>query len=68
MKTIEDYRTHADECRLLARRARTPEERELILTMAAAWENLAETRLKMLAGQLRMRADEDVRLRLATAV
>ena len=48
MKTIEDYRQHADECRQLASRARTPEERDMILNMAATWEVLAKSREKML--------------------
>jgi hypothetical protein len=44
MKTIADYRRHADECRELARRARSPEEREMILNMAATRDDLAKTR------------------------
>ena len=47
MKTIEDYRQHANECRQLASRARTPEERDMILNMAATWEELARSREKM---------------------
>ena len=50
MKTIEDYRQHADECRQLASRARTPKERDMILNMAATWEVLAKSREKMLKG------------------
>ena len=43
MKTAEDYRQHAEECRQLASRARTPEERDMILSMAATWEELARS-------------------------
>jgi hypothetical protein len=48
MKTVQDYLDHAEECRALAARARTPEEREMILKMAKTWEELARARKKML--------------------
>jgi hypothetical protein len=48
MKNVEDYRRHAEECRQLAARARSPEEREMILNMAITWEELAEGRRKLL--------------------
>ena len=48
MKSIEEYLRHANECRALASRARTPEERETILKMAATWEDLARWREKTL--------------------
>ena len=48
MKTAEDYRQHAEECRQLASRARTPEERDMILSMAATWEELARSRERTL--------------------
>ena len=48
MKTVEDYRQHAEECRQLASQARTPEERDLILNMAATWEKLARSRERTL--------------------
>ena len=48
MNTVEDYRAHAKECRLLATRARTPEERDMILKMAATWDELADSREKLL--------------------
>jgi hypothetical protein len=44
METVAAYRKHADECLALARRARSPEEREAILKMATAWDELANTR------------------------
>jgi len=48
MKTVEDYRQHAIECKALARRARTAEDREMILKMAETWEELATAREKLL--------------------
>jgi hypothetical protein len=47
MKTIEHYLQHAAECRQLAARARTPEDREMILKMVETWEELAAAREKM---------------------
>jgi hypothetical protein len=40
MKKFEDYRAHADECRSLANRAPTPENKDLLMNMAATWESL----------------------------
>jgi hypothetical protein len=51
MRTVERYRQHAAECRQLAARARTPEEREMILKMVETWEELAVAREKMLKGE-----------------
>jgi hypothetical protein len=48
MKIVEDYRQQAEECRQLASRARTPEERDMILHMAATWEELARSRERTL--------------------
>jgi hypothetical protein len=41
MKKVEDYRAHADECRSLANRANSPEDKALLMNMAATWESLA---------------------------
>jgi hypothetical protein len=41
VKRAEEYRRHADECRMLARGAATAEDREQILAMAETWEKLA---------------------------
>jgi hypothetical protein len=40
MKTVEEYLRHADQCRVLASHARSPDERTMILNMAATWEEL----------------------------
>ena len=53
MKTIEHYLQHAAECRQLAARARTPEDREMILKMVETWEELAAAREKMLKSRKR---------------
>jgi hypothetical protein len=44
MKTAQDYRRYADECRELARRAKSGEERDAILAIADSWERLAGER------------------------
>jgi hypothetical protein len=41
MKKVEDYRAHADECRLMANRARSPEDKAMLMNMAATWASLA---------------------------
>jgi hypothetical protein len=48
LQAIESYRQHAQECRVLAKRARTAEEREMILKMAETWDELARSRERML--------------------
>jgi hypothetical protein len=44
MKKIEDYRRHAEECRLMANRARLPVEKAMLLNMANTWDSLAVDR------------------------
>jgi hypothetical protein len=44
MKTVREYRQQAEECRELAKRARSADEREAILAIAVSWENLAAAR------------------------
>jgi hypothetical protein len=46
MKKLEDYRAHADECRAMANRARSPEDKAMLMNMAASWESLAADRQK----------------------
>ena len=58
MRTAKGYRHHAEECRVLAARARTPEDREMILKMVETWEELAEAREKMLKSRARAQATE----------
>jgi hypothetical protein len=55
MQKVEDYRRHAEECRDLADRSRSPEEREMLLNMAHTWENLATNRLSQFAQQRRVK-------------
>lgn len=45
MKKVEDYRAHADECRIMANRARSPEDKAMLMNMAATWASLAVDRL-----------------------
>ena len=44
MKTAEEYRQHAQECRTLAKQMPAGEQREQLLEMARNWDSLAETR------------------------
>ena len=46
MKTAQEYRQQAEECRELAKRARSVDERDAILTIAASWERLAAARMR----------------------
>ena len=44
MKTVQDYQRHAAECDDLAKKAVTPEHRDMISQMAETWRMLAEQR------------------------
>ena len=44
MKDASDYHRHAQECRALAARMKTGEQRQQLLRIAATWERLAEDR------------------------
>ena len=48
MKTVEEFLRHAEECWVLASHARSPDERTMILNMAATWEELARSREAMI--------------------
>jgi hypothetical protein len=50
MSKIPEYRQHAKECRSLAERSRSPKYREMLLNIAAAWESLANDRIKTAEG------------------
>jgi len=54
MKKIEDYYAHADECRSMASRARTPGDKAKLTNMATTWESLAVDRLEHLDRQVRI--------------
>jgi hypothetical protein len=56
MQKIEDYRSHAEECRVMARRARLQGEREMLLNMAHTWDTLATNRAAQIARQKRIAA------------
>jgi hypothetical protein len=49
MQTIEQYRQHGEECRAMARRSRSPEERAMLLNMAKTWDDLAAYRAAQIA-------------------
>jgi hypothetical protein len=54
MKKIEDYHAHAAECRSMADRARSPEDKAMLMNMAATWESLAVDRHRNIARQVRI--------------
>ena len=45
MEKVEQYRRHAEECRMLAERSLWPKERDILLNMAQSWETLATARV-----------------------
>jgi hypothetical protein len=49
MKKVSEYKKHADECRMLAKRTTDEEHRQMLLNMAATWQMLAEDRARALA-------------------
>ena len=54
MERIEAYRRHAAECRQLAERPRSGEDRTVLLSMAQSWDMLAgELELAKQVDQLR---------------
>jgi hypothetical protein len=56
MQKVEDYRKHADECRSIARRSRSLEERDMLLNMARTWDDLASHRAAQITRHQRMNA------------
>jgi hypothetical protein len=60
MKKIEDYRAHAEECRLMADRARSPEGKAMRMNMAATWESFVVEREANVARQKRVAEFEKV--------
>jgi hypothetical protein len=44
MRKASEYRQQAEECRKLLVKARSQEHREMLKTMAATWERLADER------------------------
>ena len=49
MKQATEYRQHAAECRKLSLGSKTEEERQQLLHMAEAWEQMAEHRERVIA-------------------
>jgi hypothetical protein len=55
MEKVESYRKHAEECRTLAQRPRSLDEREMLLNMAKTWEDLATARMAQISQQQRLK-------------
>jgi hypothetical protein len=47
MAKADEYRKHAQECRILAKGMKTAAEREQLLRMADAWERFAAERERL---------------------
>ena len=48
MRTLKEYHRHAEECEALAKKALSPEQRDMIAQMAETWRMLAEQRQRKL--------------------
>lgn len=48
MKKASEYREHAQECRALAAKMESGEQRELLLKMAAQWDRMATDRTDLI--------------------
>jgi hypothetical protein len=51
VKTVEEYRKQAEECRALARQMRSDASRAQLLEMAEIWDRLANERAAALAAR-----------------
>jgi hypothetical protein len=49
VKKSSEYREHAEECRVLARKAESPDHQQQLLKMAETWEQLAVERQRLIA-------------------
>lgn len=73
MKKASEYREHARECRELAAKMDSGEQREQLLRMAAHWERLAKDRSELverhpeLAAEMERAEDQETPKRSPTA-
>jgi hypothetical protein len=58
VRKVEEYREHASECRTMANRSRSAEEKAMLTTMANTWDSLAKEREAHIARQKRLAALE----------
>ena len=49
MRTLQEYQRHAEECDELAKKALSPEQRDMISQMAETWRMLADQRRRKLS-------------------
>jgi hypothetical protein len=49
MSKVSEFRNHAEECRALAQRTKSADDRAMLLNMAATWDSLADAREKKMA-------------------
>ncbi len=65
MKTVHEYRRHAEECDALAVKATSPEQRRMIADMAETWRMLATQREDKLRKDAEQRRLAEIRARVA---
>jgi len=58
LKKASEYRDHAEECRVLAKAALTPEHQAVLENMAETWEMLAKSREHRLQRERRLTDSE----------
>jgi hypothetical protein len=51
VQQVEEFRKHAEECRVMASRMRNAVQREQFLALAKQWDDLAGEREKLLRAQ-----------------
>jgi hypothetical protein len=56
MKTVQEYRRHAEECRALTKQMTTGDQRDQLLKLAETWDALANQREQSLFASPRGRA------------
>lgn len=54
MRTLQEYQRHAEECDALAKKALSPEHRDMISQMAETWRMLADQRRRKLSRRSNM--------------
>lgn len=57
MRTAEEYRFHARECRDLATRMETEHQKTMLLKMATDWEEMADFRESLVERHPELRTD-----------
>jgi hypothetical protein len=59
VKKASEYFEHAQQCRDLARNMPEPHHRDLLLTMADMWDDMARDRIELTSRHPELRIDDD---------